>query len=107
MLDVNDELPAFSQSPYEFSVNEGSDIGLPVGTIRAIDPDHNNLIVYNISAAIYFTIEGSTVQLTTVNGKIFTFLSEMAVVLLNPIHYYLNNHVVLYVELSSPFFSAI
>ncbi|XP_060784124.1 cadherin EGF LAG seven-pass G-type receptor 1 isoform X2 [Neoarius graeffei] len=50
VLDVNDNVPTFTQKLYNLKMNEDAPVGTSVLTIRAIDRDVNSVVTYQISS---------------------------------------------------------
>ena len=70
VTDVNDEVPEFLKSKYTFSIHEGLSADVPVGMVKATDPDHNKLISYNINETIAYSSSGEIVQLAQVRSNL-------------------------------------
>ncbi|XP_017285390.1 cadherin EGF LAG seven-pass G-type receptor 1 isoform X2 [Kryptolebias marmoratus] len=50
VLDVNDNVPMFTESTYSWKINEDSVVGTSVLTVTAIDRDSNSMVTYQISS---------------------------------------------------------
>ena len=71
ILDVNDEPPEFTQSLYNFTINENPKIGSTVGTVLANDNDEgsNGIVTYSLKEmSDHFKIDNSTGVITTINA---------------------------------------
>uniref|UniRef100_A0AAR2M2I0 Cadherin EGF LAG seven-pass G-type receptor 1 n=2 Tax=Pygocentrus nattereri TaxID=42514 RepID=A0AAR2M2I0_PYGNA len=50
VLDVNDNIPTFTQKMYNLKINEDAAVGASVLTITAVDRDANSVVTYQISS---------------------------------------------------------
>ncbi|KAM9328068.1 LOW QUALITY PROTEIN: cadherin EGF LAG seven-pass G-type receptor 1 [Pholidichthys leucotaenia] len=50
VLDVNDNLPTFTESTYSLKINEDAVVGTSVLTVTAVDRDVNSVVTYQISS---------------------------------------------------------
>ncbi|KAF4091142.1 hypothetical protein AMELA_G00033680 [Ameiurus melas] len=50
VLDVNDNVPTFTQKSYNLKINEDAPVGASVLTVTAIDRDVNSVVTYQISS---------------------------------------------------------